>query len=158
MGKVPAIRHGEVVVTEAAAICAYLADAFPAAQLAPPLNDPRRGSYYRWLFFAAGPLETAAINHSFGVVLTPEKSRTAGYGSLKQVLDTLEQQLSQGPYLLGEQFSAADVYLGSQIGWGTRIGNLEMRPAFKPYLERLFSRPAAKRGREIDEALVPKSA
>ena len=157
MGKVPAIKHGDVVVTEAAAICAYLADAFPAAHLAPPVNDPRRGTYYRWLFFTAGPVETAGINHAFGVTLTPERSRTAGYGSLKQVLDTLESLLATGPYLLGEQFTAADVYLGSQIGWGTRMGNLEMRSTFKPYLERVFARPAAVRARGIDDSLLPKS-
>ena len=156
MGKVPAIRHGNVVVTEAAAICAYLADAFPSAGLAPPANDPRRGTYYRWLFFGAGPVEAATTNHALGFVLTPERGRTAGYGSMQAVLDALESAVGDGPYLLGEQFSAADVYLGSHIGWGTRMGNLEMRPAFEPYLARIMARPASIRARAIDDALAPK--
>jgi len=156
MGKVPAIRHGDVVVTEAAAICAYLADAFPSAGLAPPANDPRRGTYYRWLFFGAGPVEAATTNHALWFVLPPERGRTAGYGSMQAVLDALEVAVSRGPYLLGEQFSAADIYLGSHIGWGTRMGNLEMRPAFQPYLERIMSRPASIRARAIDDGLVPK--
>jgi glutathione S-transferase len=156
MGKVPAIKHGDVVVTEAAAICAYLADAFPLAGLAPPANDPRRGTYYRWLFFGAGPVESATTNHALGFVLTPERGRTAGYGSMQAVLDALEGAVSRGPYLLGEQFSAADVYLGSHIGWGTRMGNLEMRPAFESYLARIMSRPASIRARAIDDGLAPK--
>jgi glutathione S-transferase len=152
MGKVPAIKHGEVVVTEAAAICAYLADAFPSAGLAPPVNDPRRGAYYRWLFFAAGPVEGAAVNQALGVVVPAERARLTGYGTLQHVLDALEGAVRQGPYLLGDQFTAADVYLGSQIGWGTRMGSLEMRPAFQPYLERILMRPAAIRARSIDDA------
>ena len=115
MGKVPAIKHGETVVTENAAICAYLADAFPASGLAPAPGSALRGPYYRWLFFGAGPLEAAWVNQALGVQVPPEKTRMVGYGTFEQVLDTLEGVLKQAPYLAGD-FSAADVYTGSQLG------------------------------------------
>src|SRR3954451_8108666 len=118
MGKVPAIKHGDTVVTEGAAICAYLADAFPAAGLAPATNDPARGADYRWLFFAAGPLESAVTNKALGVEGPDDRKRMTGYGSLDDVLRALEIAVANGPYLLGDKFSAADIYLGSQIGWG----------------------------------------
>jgi glutathione S-transferase len=156
MGKVPAIRHGEIVVTEAAAICAYLADAFPEAGLAPGADSPQRGPYYRWLFFAAGPVEAAVTNKSMGVKAdTPELMGRVGYGSLPLVLDTLQKLLADRDYVLGDRFSAADVYLGSQIGWGMQFGSIEERPGFRAYSERLQSRPAAIRAREIDDALMP---
>src|ERR1700720_3130554 len=117
MGKVPAIRHGDMVVTEAAAICAYLADAFPQARLAPPLGDRLRGPYYRWLFFAAGPVESAITNKFLGFVVPPERKPMAGYGSFEDVMNTLEGAVSQGTYLAGDSFTAADLYLGSQIGF-----------------------------------------
>ena len=154
MGKVPAIKHGDTVVTEAAAICAYLADAFPRAGLAPGLTDPKRGAYYRWLFFAAACVEPAATNKSLGLEPPADKSVMVGYGSMKDVLDTLETAVSAGPFILGEHFSAADVYVGSQIGWGTHFGTLEKRPAFDAYLGRVMGRPAAVRAREIDDALI----
>jgi glutathione S-transferase len=156
MGKVPALRHGEAVVTECAAICAYLADAFPESGLAPALGDPLRGAYYRWMFFAAGPVEAAVTAKSMSWDVPPEKRGTIGFGSLADVVNTLEEAVKQGPYLLGEKFSAADVYLGSQIGWGTQFKTIEDRPSFKPYLERIMSRPAAVRARAIDDALLPK--
>ena len=155
MGKVPALRHGETLVTEAAAICAYLADAFPEAGLAPPPGDPRRGPYYRWLFFGAGPVEAALTNKALGFVVPEDRRRMAGYGSLEDVLHTLEGAVSQGDYLLGDQFSAADVYLGSHVMWGMAFGTLEKRPAFERYAERLRARPAARRAQEIDDALIP---
>jgi glutathione S-transferase len=155
MGKVPALRHGDVVVTECAAICAYLADAFPAAGLAPPAGSPQRGPYYRWLFFAAGPVEAAATNKALGLEIPAERQGTVGYGTLADVVDTLEQAVTQGPFLLGATFSAADVYLGSHIGWGMRFGTIEKRPAFEEYWSRLSDRPAAARAREIDDALLP---
>ncbi len=158
MGKVPALRHGDTVVTEGAAICCYLADAFPEAGLAPPPGDRERGPYYRWLFFAAGPLEAAATNKALGVEVPPDRKRMAGYGSLADVVATLETALSGREYLVGDGFSAADVYVGSHIGWGMRFGTLEKRPAFERYVERISSRPAAVRAREIDDALVPKNA
>ncbi|MDP8994175.1 MAG: glutathione S-transferase family protein [Pseudomonadota bacterium] len=157
MGKVPAIRHGEVVVTEAAAICAYLADMFPDKGLAPPSGNPRRGPYYRWLFFAAGPLEAAVTAKALGLLAPADKAPMVGYGSLETVLDTLEKAVSHGPYLCGEaQFSAADVYLSSQIGWGMMFGTIEPRAAFEDYVGQLQARPAAVRAREIDDALMPK--
>jgi glutathione S-transferase len=154
MGKVPAIRHGQTVVTECAAICAYLADVFPDAGLAPPLGDQRRGPYFRWLFFAAGPVESAVTNKSLGVEVTPEKSRMVGYGSFDQAMDALEWAVSQSDYVAGDTFSAADVYCGSQIGWGLTFGTIDKRPAFETYWERISSRPAAVRAREIDDALI----
>jgi len=156
MGKVPAIRHGETVVTEGAAICAYLADAFPDAGLAPPPGNPMRGPYYRWLFFAAGPVEAAVTAKSMGLLAPADKAMMAGYGSFEETVDTLERAVSQGPYICGEQFTAADVYVGAQIGWGMMFGSIEKRPAFEDYFGRLVRRPAAVRAAEIDDALVPK--
>jgi glutathione S-transferase len=155
MGKVPALRHGDMVVTEAAAIIAYLADAFPEAGLAPPPASPARGAYYRWLFFAAGPLEAAVTNKALGVVVPPERSAMVGYGSFERVMDVLEQAVSNTDYLLGEMFSAADVYLGSQIGFGLRFGSIEKRPAFAAYFDRIRHRPAAIRAAGMDDALIP---
>ena len=117
MGKVPALRHGATVVTEAAAICAYLADAFPAAGLAPPPGSPARGAYYRWLFFGAGPLEAAATNKAMGFVVPEDRRAMAGYGSLDDVAETIEGALSKSDYLVGSSFTAADLYVGAQLGW-----------------------------------------
>jgi glutathione S-transferase len=155
MGKVPAIRHGDTVVTEAAAICAYLADAFPEAGLAPPPGDRLRGPYYRWLFFGAGPIEAAASNKALGFDVPAERRGQIGYGCLADVVNALEGALSDRDYLVGDRFTAADVYVGSQIGWGMMFGTIEKRPAFERYWERLRDRPAAVRAREIDDALMP---
>jgi glutathione S-transferase len=154
MGKVPAIKHGGVVVTEAGAICAYLADAFPQAGLAPPLGDKRRGPYFRWMFFAAGPLEQAITNQNFGVEITPDRKRMVGYGCYEDAINAAETALTAGDYLLGDQFSAADVYFGSAIGFFLQFGSIPPRPLFTAYAERLRSRPAAIRAREIDTALI----
>ena len=154
MGKVPAIRHNGAVVTEAAAVCAYLADAFPEAGLAPPTGDRRRAPYYRWLFFAAGPVEAAVTNKALGVAVSEERERMVGYGTLASVLDALEGAVSKTDYIAGDRFSAADVYVGAQIGWGMMFGTIEKRPAFERYYARLEGRPAARRAREIDDALI----
>jgi glutathione S-transferase len=154
MGKVPAITHGGVVVTEAAAICAYLADAFPARGLAPPLGDKRRGTYFRWLFFGAGPVEQATSVRSLGIEIQPEQKRMMGFGDQSDMLNGLESAITGRDYILGDEFSAADVYLGSQVGWGLQFGSIEKRPAFERYNERLQSRPAFKRASEIDDALM----
>ena len=153
MGKVPAIRHGDTVVTECAAICAYLADAFPQAGLAPPPHSAARGPYYRWLFFAAGPLEAAWTNRALGVVVPPERSAMVGYGSFEQVLDTLEAAIGARAYLAGDRFSAADVYVGSQLGFGMQFGMIDKRPAFARYWAGLEARPAKRRAEEIDSAM-----
>ena len=154
MGKVPAIRHGDVVVTEGAAICAYLADAFPQAGLAPPPGDRLRGPYYRWLFFAAGPVEAAVTNKALGVVVPDARTRMVGYGSFADVMNALESAVSQGDYVVGDSFTAADVYLGAQIGFGLMFGTIEKRPSFERYWARISARPAAVRAKEIDDALV----
>jgi glutathione S-transferase len=152
MGKVPALRHGDAIVTEGAAICAYLADAFPQANLAPPPGE--RAAYYRWMFFGAGPVEAATTNKALGVEPPEGKTMMVGYGRLSDVLDTLEFAVSRGEYLAGNRFSAADVYLGSQIGFGMMFGGIEKRPAFESYYARISQRPAALRARAIDDALV----
>ena len=156
MGKVPTIRHRGVVVTEAAAICAYLADAFPEAGLAPPPSE--RGAYYRWMFFAAGPLEAATINNAFKFEVPPERESMIGYGSFAAVLDTLETAVSASEFIAGANFSAADVYVGSHLGFGFQFGSLEKRPAFVDYWSRLENRPARLRSIAIDEALMPQSS
>jgi glutathione S-transferase len=153
MGKVPAIKHGDTVITEGAAICAYLADAFPNAGLAPPPAE--RGDYYRWLFFAAGPVEAAVTSRSLGFEPKPEQRRMAGFGCLDDVVNTLEKAVEGRDFIAGDRFSAADVYVGSQIGWGMQFGSIEKRPAFEAYWERISARPAAIRAREIDDALMP---
>jgi glutathione S-transferase len=158
MGKIPALTHGNAVVTECAAICAYLADMFPEAGLAPPLRDKARAPYLRWLFFAAGPMEAAITNKFLNFEVPPGRERMVGYGSLDAVLNTLEKALSAAPYLAGEQFSAADVYAGSQIAFGLRFGTIEKRPAFADYWERISARPAAKRAAALDDALLPPQA
>jgi len=157
MGKVPAIKHGDTVVTEAAAILAYLADAFPDARLAPPSGSRLRGPYYRWLFYGAGPIETAAMAKSFGFKVPEERKGQAGFGSLEDVVNTLEGAVSGG-YLVGDSFTAADLYIGSHLGWGMQFGTIEKRPTFERYVGRFLNRPAAVRAREIDDALMPKKA
>jgi len=154
MGKVPALRHGESIVTESAAICAYLADAFPQANLAPPSGDRRRGLYYRWLFFAAGPVEAAVSNKALNFVVPKERERMIGYGTFEQVVNALEQAVSRSDYLAGDTFTAADLYVGSQIGFGMMFGTIEKRPAFERYWRRVSSRPACIRAKELDDALV----
>jgi len=152
MGKVPALRHGEAVVTETAAICAYLADAFPQAKLAPPPGDRLRAPYYRWMFFAAGPVEAATSNKALGFVVPPERERMIGYGSFAQVMNALEAAVSRGNYLVGDSFTAADVYVGSAIGFGMMFGTMEKRPAFEQYWQRISVRPAMARAKELDDA------
>ena len=157
MGKVPAVRHGDVVVTECAAICAYLADAFPNANLAPPPAE--RAAYYRWLFFAAGPLESAVVNRALGLEVPKDREVMAGYGTFKSVMDTLEATIAEvnarSGYIAGDTFSAADVYLGSHIGWGIEYKSVEDRPGFSDYAARVRDRDAYRRGNELDDAAMP---
>ena len=158
MGKVPAIVWRGVAVTECAAICAWLADACPEAGLAPAFDDPARGTYLRWLFFTAGPVEAAVTAKALDLLAPPDKAGMAGYGSFDQVVDALEQAVTPGPWILGDRFSAADVYVGSQIVWGLQFRTLPEREAFKAYAARLSARPAAVRAREIDDALIAAAA
>ena len=151
MGKVPAIRHRDVAVTEAAAICAYLADAFPEAGLAPPPGE--RGAYYRWLFFAAGPLEAAVVNRFLGFEVPADNEAMVGYGTFGAVMDALEGAVAGDGHVAGERFSAADVYVGSHVGWGLQMGSIEKRPAFSDYWSRLEARDAWHRANELDDAL-----
>ncbi len=152
MGKVPAIVHRGKTVTEAAAICAYLADAFPDTNLSPPTDQ--RADYYRWLFFAAGPVEAAISNKALGLIVPEERERSIGYGNFDQAIDTLEQAVSGDQWICGDQFTAADVYVGSQIDWGLSFGTVPTRPAFERYAARLRERPAYKRQKELDNALI----
>jgi glutathione S-transferase len=152
MGKIPALKHGDTVVTEGAAICAYLADAFPEAGLAPALAD--RGDYYRWLFFTAGPLEQAWTYKSFGFEPTGDERRRAGFGTLEDVVNALELTLKDRDYLAGGRFSAADVFAAAGLGFGMQFGMLPKLPAFERYVGKHFARPAAVRAREIDDALI----
>ena len=158
MGKVPALVHGEVVVTEAAAICAHLADAFPAAGLAPPFGDAARGAYFRWLFFTAGPLEQAVVNHALGFTVPDDKRGMVGYGSYDLALKTLERELAGKNFLVGDRFTAADLYLASHLQWGLMSGAVPSRPEFERYLRPLLARPAKQRADQMDNELMAKMA
>ena len=151
MGKVPALVHGARIVTEYAAICAYLADAFPAAGLVP--ED--RSAYYRWLFFGAGPFEATVVMKALGFEVPDERRGTVGFGSLSMTLDALETALTNRPYLAGDAFSAADVATGSQIGWGLRFRTFEPRPVLQAYWNRISARPALQRANDADNAAMP---
>ena len=159
MGKVPTLTHGGVVVTEGAAICAYLADAFPQAGLAPAPCSPERGSperaaYYRWLFFAAGPFEAAVVDTALGLEVPADRRRMTGYGSLQKTLDVLEQAVGAGGTLAGDRFTAADLYVASQIGFGIMFKTIADRPVLSAYVERMTDRPAYRRAAEIDDGLI----
>jgi glutathione S-transferase len=156
MGKVPAITHGDKVVTECAAICAYLADAFPEAGLAPKPDE--RADYYRWLFFAAGPVEAAVVNRSLGVEIAPEKRGMVGYGNFDLTRSTLISAVADRPYVCGDRFTAADVYVGSQIGWGLQFGSIPTSPELVAYSERVYSRDAYKRASAMDDAAMAEMA
>ncbi|WP_299594930.1 glutathione S-transferase family protein [uncultured Microbulbifer sp.] len=153
MGKVPAIVHRGQVVTECSAICAYLADAFPEAGLGP--SPEERASYYRWLFFTAGPLEAAITDSKMlGIEVDAEKQRMVGYGSYAAVLDTLSSWFTEHSYVTGERFTAADVYVGAQIAWGLQFGTIEKRIEFIDYAKRVTDRDAHKRANAKDDALM----
>lgn len=154
MGKVPAIVHDGVVVTECAAICAYLADVFPDAGLAPPAHSTLRGPYYRWLFFGAGPIEQAVGAKAVNMEPTIDQRRMLGFGCLEDVLGAVESAVKDRAYLVGDSFTAADLYLASHLSWGMNFGTIEKRPAFEAYAETHLQRPAAKRADEIDDALI----
>ncbi len=152
MAKVPAIIHGGKTVTECAAICAYLAETFPGAGLAP--REDERADYYRWLFFAAGPVEAAITNRSLGVAPTDQQQRMAGYGTYDRMVDVLEQAVAAHEYIAGDRFTAADVYVGSQVIWGAQFGSLPKRDAFDAYISRLTAREAYERAAALDDAAM----
>jgi glutathione S-transferase len=155
MGKVPAITHNGQIVTESAAICTYLADAFPESGLAPPVNSDLRAAYLRWMFFAAGPVEAAVGVAGLGVSVPEQKRGMVGWGSLELVIEQLDRlALQASPFLLGERFSALDVYVGSQIGFGLQFGTMPKLPSFERYNAAILTRPAAIAAKEIDEALM----
>jgi glutathione S-transferase len=153
MGKVPALVHDGHVVTECPAIIAYLAETFPQAGL----SGDDRGAALRWMFYGAGPLEYAIVNRALGVEVTPEKSGFVGYGSYDRTIDTLEDTLRTRDFLGGTQFSAVDLYLGSQIGYGLQFGTLPARPAFIAYWDRIKDRPARLRATALDDAALAKA-
>ena len=158
MGKVPALREGDIVVTESAAICAYLADRFPQRRLAPPPGDPARAAYYRWMFFTAGPLEMATTARALGWQVPEGRSGMVGFGSHGAAIDALETALQPGPHVCGEHFTAADVVLGSALGWGLMFGTIDKRPAFQAYVGRLQQREAAQRANHLNEARLQAGA
>ena len=158
MGKVPALRHGEVVITESAAICAYLADHFSDKGLIPPAGDERRAAYFRWMFFVAGPLEMALTAKSLDWQVPDGKSGMVGFGSFDDALQALEIALVGGPYVCGAQFTAADVVLGSAIAWGMLFGTIERRAVFEAYAQRCMERPAYRRVVQINETFVHRGA
>jgi glutathione S-transferase len=151
-GKVPALKHKGVIITEVAAICAYLADAFPKAGLSIPVGDPRRGVYYQWLFFGPSCVEPAITDRAFPRK-EPPRAATIGYRDIDQLADILAKAVAKGPYLLGEQFTAADVVLGSGIRWATMFKLMPDRPEFGPYVARLSQRPALQRAEAKDKEL-----
>jgi glutathione S-transferase len=153
MGKVPALKHGDVVITEAAAICTYLADAFPQAKLNVPIGDPRRGVYLKWLFFGPGCIEPAITDKAYPRAEQPRRG-TLGYGNYDLVMDVMAKGLGKGPYLMGEQFTAADVVIGSTLRWGMMFDLLPKRAEFVDYVGRLAERPALKRASELDQKLA----
>jgi glutathione S-transferase len=152
MGKVPAIKHRGHVVTECAAICAYLADVFPEAGLAP--SEDEKADYYRWLFYAAGPVEQAFTNNFAGFKVEPERERMFGYGNYDRVVAILDELLSLRDFVCGDRFTAADVYVGSQIMFPMQFGMLPERDAFSRYRDRLQAREAYKRATDIDEKVI----
>lgn len=156
MGKVPAIVHDGHVVTECGAICAYLADAVPEAQLAPTADE--RADYYRWLFYAAGPLEAAITNRSLGVVPTETQQRMVGYGSFEAAIAGLEHAVAAHTYIAGERFTAADVYVGAQVIWGLQFGTMPKLAAFEAYAARLTERAAYRRAATLDDDAMAKMA
>lgn len=152
MGKVPCIVDHGVVVTECGAICIYLADNYPRAQLAPALHDPARASYLRWLFFTAGCVEPALVDKT--LQRPAERPQSIGYGTYEDVLHALELALQPGPYILADRFSAADVYVASALAWGMHTKALEPRPSFQRYVAQNAERPAFRRFEEQNQRLT----
>jgi glutathione S-transferase len=152
MGKVPAIRHGDAVVTEQGAVFLYLADLYPQAGLAPPIGDPLRGPFLRWLFFYGSSFEPALVDRA--MKREPAPASTSPYGDWDTMLGTLTGQLAQGPYLLGERFSAADVLWGTALTWTTMFKLVPELPVLRAYIDRVGARPAVAAARRKDAELA----
>lgn len=152
MGKVPAIVHKGKVVTEVAAICCYLADAFPDANLAPPPSD--RADYYRWIFFCSGPIEAAFSNKAVGWEPTPERQRMFGYGSYEAAVGNLERALTGKTYIAADHFTAADLFVGAMVNFMLTFKLLEPTPVFSDYAQRMTDRDAYRRAKQIDADLI----
>lgn len=153
MGKVPALRHGDTVITEVAAICAYLADEFPQARLSVPIGSPRRGVYLKWLFFGPGCLEPAMIDRA-APRKEPARRAMLGYGEFDTTMNVVAAAVAEGPYLMGEQFTAADVVIGATIRWGMLFKLIPERPEFLAYAARIAARPAARAADQKDKGLA----
>jgi glutathione S-transferase len=153
MGKVPALKHGDTVITEVAAICTYLADEFPLAKLNIPVGTPKRGVYLKWLFFGPGCMEPAVIDRA---APRKEEARRAmlGYGDFDTTMNVVAKAVARGPWLMGEQFTAADVVIGSNIRWGTIFKLIPERKEFTDYSARIAARPAAQRAEARDKELA----
>ena len=156
MGKVPAIDLDGKIVTEGAAICAYLAEAFPDAGLAPTADE--RADYFRWLFFAAGPLEAAITNRSMGFEVAKDRERMAGYGNYDQVVDVLDAKFQADAYVCGGRFTMADVYVGAQVVWGTQFGTLPERQSLLDYGKRVTDRDGYRAAKAVDDALIAENS
>ncbi|UJF24141.1 glutathione S-transferase family protein [Suttonella sp. R2A3] len=154
MGKVPTLTDGDTVISETAAICAYLTDKYHDRQLAPAIDSPLRGEYYRWLFFAHGVLEPALLNHHFHFELKEEQTSTAGYGQLSDVINTLVSKLKTSHYLVGDRFSTADLYLSNALNFYLTFGLIEPLPEFQAYAARHTARESFQRAKAIDGALL----
>jgi len=156
MGKVPTIVHhaedGDRVVTEAAAICLYLAEMHPDAGLLP--DEGETADYLRWTFFASGPVEQSITSRALKFEPAPEQQMMAGWGSFDRTMDALEGLLDSRVFVCGDRFTMADVYVGSQIDWGMTFGILPPRPAFAAYAERIQARAAYKAAKAVDNALI----
>jgi glutathione S-transferase len=153
MGKVPALKHGDTVITEVAAICTYLADAFPDRKLNVPVGTPRRGVYLKWLFFGPGCMEPAVIDRA-APRKEPARRAMLGYGEFDTTMDVVAKAVAKGPYIMGDQFTAADVVIGSNIRWGTIFKLIPERPEFTDYAARLAARPAAQRAEAKDKEMA----
>jgi glutathione S-transferase len=156
MGKVPAIRHGDALITEQPAVFLYLADLYPAAQLAPPIGDPLRGPYLRWMVYYGSCFEPAVLDKS--IQREPLSPSACAYGDYDTMLKTLTDQLEKGPWLLGDTFTAADVLWGTALNWTTQFKLVPELPVIRAYIDRVLARPAMQRAAAADAALAASQA